>query len=626
MRKPPPSSIDDALTLVEQGLKAAHAAGRDDLVRRLVGARVRITDPDTRVLVVGEFKQGKSTLVNSLLNAPICPVDDDVATAVPTLVRYGETPRAIATPRSDESATEPSPEPEPIEISLDEVADFVSEAGNPDNERQIALVDVEVPRKFLRDGLALVDTPGVGGLGSTHGALTVTVLPTADAVVLVSDASQEYSEPEIRFLRRARELCPNLVCALTKIDLYPAWRKVADLDRQHLGEQGFDTELFPVSSVLRQRAVAEADRALNDESGYPAFIRFLRREVIDEARERAARTAAADVLSAIDQLESALAAERQALVDPETTAELVRRLEDAKARAGELKTAASNWQVTLNDSVTDLNADVDYDLRSRMRSVIAEAETVINDGDPADWWDEFTDLVEERVSDEIVENYTFLTTRTRELTERVAEHFAAAEAEIDVEFDVEAPQEIVGDIDTPDELNAKRDGVATQGMTAMRGSYGGVLMFGMVSQMAGLAAMNPLVAGMAFFMGRKALRDDRARKLTQRRQEARQMVRKYVDEVSFQVTKDSRDTLRRVHRDLRDTFTERASEVQRSTNEALRAAQRAVEAEEKDREQRLQTVEVELQRLEALRRQARTLVATEDAREEHASNPEGKRS
>ena len=46
-----------------------------------------------RVLVVGEFKQGKSQLVNALVNAPVCPVDDDIATAVPTVVRHAETTR-----------------------------------------------------------------------------------------------------------------------------------------------------------------------------------------------------------------------------------------------------------------------------------------------------------------------------------------------------------------------------------------------------------------------------------------------------------------------------------------------------------------------------------------------------
>ena len=46
------------------------------------------------MLVVGEFKQGKSQLINALVNAPVCPVDDDVATAVPTEVSYGPAPAA----------------------------------------------------------------------------------------------------------------------------------------------------------------------------------------------------------------------------------------------------------------------------------------------------------------------------------------------------------------------------------------------------------------------------------------------------------------------------------------------------------------------------------------------------
>src|SRR5918997_3748320 len=71
-------------------------AGRTDLVERLARTRTRLTDRDVPVAVVGEFKQGKSTLVNALLRTDVCPVDADIATAVPTIVRYGAKPAVIA--------------------------------------------------------------------------------------------------------------------------------------------------------------------------------------------------------------------------------------------------------------------------------------------------------------------------------------------------------------------------------------------------------------------------------------------------------------------------------------------------------------------------------------------------
>ena len=75
-------SVPEAIQLVEVATKATTAYHRPDLTARLGRTKERLADPAVRVLVVGEFKQGKSQLVNSLVSAPVCPVDDDIATSV----------------------------------------------------------------------------------------------------------------------------------------------------------------------------------------------------------------------------------------------------------------------------------------------------------------------------------------------------------------------------------------------------------------------------------------------------------------------------------------------------------------------------------------------------------------
>ena len=69
------------IELVDQGIALAVSLDRADLRRRLEQTKDRLLDPSIRVIVVGEFKQGKSQLVNAVVNAPVCPVDDDIATA-----------------------------------------------------------------------------------------------------------------------------------------------------------------------------------------------------------------------------------------------------------------------------------------------------------------------------------------------------------------------------------------------------------------------------------------------------------------------------------------------------------------------------------------------------------------
>ena len=123
---------------------------------------------------------------------------------MPTLVRYGEQIGAAVV-----SAGPDGGEPVRTVISLEELPAFVSEAGNPRNERRIQVVEVSTPCELLAGGLTFVDTPGVGGLGSAHGAITMAALPMADALLFVTDASQELTAPELEFVRRAASDVPT---------------------------------------------------------------------------------------------------------------------------------------------------------------------------------------------------------------------------------------------------------------------------------------------------------------------------------------------------------------------------------------------------------------------------------
>ena len=78
-------------------------------------------------------------------------------------------------------------------------------------------------------------------------------------------------------------------------------------------------------------------------------------------------------------------------------------------------------------------------------------------------------------------------------------------------------------------------------LTGMRGGYGGMLMIGMVGTLAGLALLNPLSLGAGVLFGVKTVRDEKQAAAAKRRQaEAKTAVRKHIDEVTFQVGKDSR--------------------------------------------------------------------------------------
>src|SRR4029453_13253204 len=159
------ASVQKALAVVNLGVQAATAYKRTDLASRLGITTKRLLDPSFHVFVLGEFKQGKSSLVNALLNAPVCPVDDDIATSVPTAIGFGDPPSAAVLFDPGGDPSDPDREPIREEIEVDQVARHVTEASDPSGERRVSSVDVLLPRKLLSDGLVIVDTPGGGGRG-----------------------------------------------------------------------------------------------------------------------------------------------------------------------------------------------------------------------------------------------------------------------------------------------------------------------------------------------------------------------------------------------------------------------------------------------------------------------------
>lgn len=608
-------SVPEAIQLVELACKATTAYQRPDLGARLRQTQRRLADPSVRVLVVGEFKQGKSQLVNALVSAQVCPVDDDIATAVPTVVRYAEKASAtMVRETSDDGVNGDEPRPaQRDEIPIDELAQYVSEAGNPGNRRRLTYVDVSLPRKVLADGLVLIDTPGVGGLGSAHGAATMASLTGADAVLLVSDASQEYTKAELDFLAAAMRLCPNVAGVLTKTDLYPHWRRIAEIDRAHLRGAGVSAELFEVSSTLRLQAVRAKDTSLNEESGYPPLVTYLREKVVGRADLLDRRSTSQDVLGVCEQLSTTMNAELTAQQNPEQVQALVAELERAKTSAAALKDRSARWQITLNDGVADLTADIDYDLRDRMRQITREAETLADAADPAEVWDQYAGWIHKEVSAAASANFIWASERAHWLAGLVAEHFAldgdAVLPDLKVVPDPDGTARRVTALERP---QTEMPSVGERALGAMRGGYMGGLMFFMpLTLIPGLGIVAPFAAaGAAVMLGRKAVKDDKKRALQRRQSDAKVAARKHIDEVSFQVGKDSRDMLRRTQRALRDHFTRVAEELHTSLTGSVTAAQGALRSTEAERTKRITDLKAELARVETLAVHARKLVTT----------------
>jgi ethanolamine utilization protein EutP (predicted NTPase) len=576
----------------------AATSGRADLARRIEQTQARLVDPDIRVIVVGEFKQGKSKLINALVNAPACPVDDDVATSVPTSVGYADEPSAWVLERHEDPVTGAAAV-ERREVPLERLSEFVSERGNPRNERRIVSAEVLLPREILKGGLKLVDSPGVGGMETSNALATLSALSTAHAVLLVSDASQEYTEPEVQFLKHAMRVSPNVAAVLAKTDLYPSWREIEQIDRGHLHDAG-DVPIFSVSSDLRLLAAELQDRELNDESGFPALVAHLRREVLGRAEVIHERSAVHDLVSVVEQLTMSLRSELNAILHPEDTPRMIAQLEAAKARADEFRGRSSRWQVTLTDGVADLIADMEHDLRDRLRKVQREAEEAIDEGDPGPIWDQITEWLDQRVTSAVSETFVWTDERSRWLSEEVAELFSAGESALPA-IDVGDTQGLLDPVEGISELDSGRLGAGERIYIGVRGSYGGVLMVGLATGLIGLSLINPLSLLAGVLVGRRAYREDMSSRLTRRKHEAKGHVRRYIDEVTFQVGKQLKDRLRLVQRAARDHFGEMAEELHRSLSDALVTAKQTATTYTSKRDQRVAQLRTQIHQLETLR-------------------------
>jgi GTPase SAR1 family protein len=590
-------AVAQAAKVVSTGIRACEAYGRPDLAVRLTKAQRTLANPSVHVVVVGEFKQGKSSLVNALVGATVCPVDDDVATAIPTYVRQGEQPSAELIFDGEPQVREP--------IALEDVRRWVVEDPAVQDlavTRRPSGAEVRLPRKLLAGGLVLVDTPGVGGLGSAHAAASLAATSMADALIFVSDASQELTRSEVDFLRRARSMCPTVVCVMTKTDFYPYWRKIRDLNVGHLRNEP-NVPVIPVSSTLRSRAVAANDAELNVESGFPELVKFLGQQVGGHAARQRAVTAAAEVGTACTQLTAQFEAERAALADPEENRRIVAELTAAKERASSLKSAAAKWSTTLNDGIADLTSDIDHDLRRRIRVVVQEASDAIEQSDPADTWVEMESWLQARVAHELLENFTILRDRSTLLSEEVGEHFREASGDVLDDIAVRSPIPELAAAQVEHKIELERMKVGKQAMVALKSAYGGSMMFMMLGTMTGIT-LGPIAAGIGLVMGVQGLRQEKKRQRLTRQTQGKNAVRRYCDEVSFVTGKESKDTLRSIQRQLRDYYSGLAEEFNRCNAEALQKASDGARRTESERNQRVKDIDAELARLKQLRENA----------------------
>ncbi|MFZ3341324.1 MAG: dynamin family protein [Terriglobales bacterium] len=203
----------------------------------------RISEGRFYVACVGQFKRGKSTLINALIGVPVVPTGFIPVTAVPTVIRFGE--RLSARIRLNDGSWN--------EISVAELKQYVTEEFNPENKKGVQGAEAFVPSTLLSSGMCMVDTPGLGSVFTGNSAATQAFIPHIDAALVVVGADPPLAGEELTLVEAVGKQVPDLILVLNKADrTTDAERAAAATFTRQLLHKRLQREIGPVFEISAQ--------------------------------------------------------------------------------------------------------------------------------------------------------------------------------------------------------------------------------------------------------------------------------------------------------------------------------------------------------------------------------------
>jgi Dynamin family len=298
-------------------IEVAHQLENPRLEREARALAERVADQRFFVACLGQFKRGKSSLLNALVGHSVLPTGVVPVTAIVTVLRYGLTARAEVYFENGSRSSVPT----------ETIAEFVSEQNNPANSKGVAVVEVFVPSGLLASGMCLVDTPGIGSVYAGNTAVTKSFVPHIDAALVVLGADPPISGEELVLLEEVAASTEQMVFILNKADrLTPGERAEAALYARRTLQETLHRDaprLFEVSAA-----------EWLDGAGPSRDAPLLRAELERLARESAPLLVRSAARRGIERISVALLREihnqREVLIAP------VEQSQDAAARMREV--------------------------------------------------------------------------------------------------------------------------------------------------------------------------------------------------------------------------------------------------------------------------------------------------
>ncbi len=291
-RSPNAQALDRLAAMAEQLGEGSVSADLRQLVARIDEGRFFVA-------CVGQFKRGKSTLLDAFVGEPILPTGVVPVTTVPTVLRYGVTRTARILIDTHWHIIQPEDLPQ-----------YVSEELNPENSKQVAGVEVFLPSPLLAEGMCLVDTPGIGSVFSGNTETTKDFIPQIDAAILVVGADPPISGDELALIEAVAVNVDEILIVLNKID------RVLVAERQQASEFATKVlegrlkrpmgQIYEVSALNKLNNSTEADDWNNLIENLKLLASKSGQAMTRSAAERGMRRFSASIQRSIDERVRAL--------------------------------------------------------------------------------------------------------------------------------------------------------------------------------------------------------------------------------------------------------------------------------------------------------------------------------
>jgi GTP-binding protein EngB required for normal cell division len=359
-----PANATDEETLAA-ALKVLQAYGLTALTE-LARRKTEQIKTSRSVVVVGEVKRGKSSLVNALFELPeLSPVESGTSVSLHLVPESEQLPRGWAELVFPGQARR---------VPATELPGWVTQNGRFVTDPEIEMLPTRAVISVRTDpfaGAVVVDTPGVGGLDSTRAQLALGSVEQACVLVMVADATAPLTAPEMEFLKQTSAGIESIIVVVSKTDKnVRRWKAIVEENRR-LIKQHLHREL-PVVGVSSMRALA----ACRLPPGLPRD-RHLQGSGIDALRVLIRqRLALGDGLAVVDGMRTALEGLRDILgriaQDTRVAKEgekVLPELTRQKERLEELRRITTQWEINLTRDMTFARTAAMENLDQRLEQI-----------------------------------------------------------------------------------------------------------------------------------------------------------------------------------------------------------------------------------------------------------------